>query len=136
MHPVKHHYMGRHRKKVKRSPAEQKKDFYQHLSTYLIMGTFFFVFNALTSWGAWWFYWPMLGWGIGVAFHFMDTFGAKGVAQLFDFLGLPEFGLEEDNQEQQRPASTGRQAEEDEEELELRPLQREATRKWDEEDLV
>lgn len=61
-------------RKVKKR-IKKKKDFYQHLNTYLAIGVFFFVLNSLTSFGRWWFYWPMFGWGLGLFFHYLDTFG-------------------------------------------------------------
>jgi hypothetical protein len=65
------------RKKVKK-----KKDFYGHLSSFLVMSIFFFVLNMLTSPWVMWFYWPILGWGIGVLFHYFDVFGVPGVGSL------------------------------------------------------
>ena len=46
------------------------------------MGVFFFLLNAVTSFGNWWFYWPMLGWGIGILFHYFDVFGLPGVGEI------------------------------------------------------
>ncbi len=65
-----------------RKRVKKKKEFYSHLTSYLVMGVFFFVFNLLTAPGHWWFYWPMLGWGIGVAFHYFEVFGLPGVGDL------------------------------------------------------
>jgi len=50
------------------------KEFYVHLSVYLVMAVFFVTLNLLTAPGHWWFQWPLLGWGIGVAFHGMNVF--------------------------------------------------------------
>lgn len=61
-----------------RRRVNEKKKFYSHLTTYVVMSTFFFVLNALTSFGHWWFYWPMLGWGIGVAMQYFKVFGFPG----------------------------------------------------------
>lgn len=55
--------------------AKDLKDFYSHAGTYIIVNLFLFTLNAITSFGHWWFYWPMLGWGIGLLIHAMDTFG-------------------------------------------------------------
>lgn len=55
--------------------AKEFKKFYSHLGTYLVLGLFFFILNAITSFGQWWFYWPMLGWGIGIGIHAVKTFG-------------------------------------------------------------
>ncbi|RME97855.1 MAG: hypothetical protein D6772_09870, partial [Bacteroidetes bacterium] len=66
------------REALARKRVKAKKDFYKHLATYCVLGGFFFVLNVLTSPGRWWFYWPMLGWGIGVATHYLNTFGFPG----------------------------------------------------------
>ena len=63
-------YYKKARKRVK-----AKKEFYQHFTAYIIVIGFLFVLNMLTSPFNWWFYWPMLGWGIGIAFHYTDVFG-------------------------------------------------------------
>jgi len=52
----------------------EMKSFYSHLIVYLIMAVFFIVINLVTSPGVYWFYWPIIGWGIGVFFHGMETF--------------------------------------------------------------
>ena len=62
--------------------VKEKKEFYSHLVTYLVMGVFFFLLNAATAWGSWWFYWPMLGWGIGVLFHYLDVFGIPAIGDV------------------------------------------------------
>jgi hypothetical protein len=40
--------------------------FYVHLATYLVVNLALFLIDAVTSPGYWWFYWPLLGWGIAV----------------------------------------------------------------------
>jgi 2TM domain len=40
-----------------------------------------FVINALTSGlagGVWWFYWPLIGWGLGLGAHALGVFGFGG----------------------------------------------------------
>jgi len=54
--------------------AKELKKYYSHLGTYLVFGLFFFILNAITSFGHWWFYWPMLGWGIGIGLHTVKVF--------------------------------------------------------------
>ena len=39
-----------------------------------IFNLFFFILNMMTSPDELWFYWPLLGWGIGVLFHGMKVF--------------------------------------------------------------
>ena len=59
--------------------VKAKQEFYRHLGSYLVMSTFFFLLNAVTSFGSWWFYWPILGWGLAVLFHYVDVFGIPGI---------------------------------------------------------
>jgi hypothetical protein len=41
-----------------------------------VINTGLFLINWLTRGGdgGWWFYWPLLGWGVGVAIHVVVTF--------------------------------------------------------------
>lgn len=63
---------------IARKRVEEKKKFYQHRNVYLVIGGFFLALNLLTSPGTWWFYWPMLGWGIGLGIQYMKVFGFPG----------------------------------------------------------
>lgn len=54
------------------------KAFYIHFAVYGVMACFFFGLNVLTSFGTWWFYWPLLGWGIGLTIHFITVFFIDG----------------------------------------------------------
>ena len=50
------------------------KDFYGHFATYGgVMGLLFLI--DLMTGGVWWFYWPLLGWGIGIVVHAFRVFG-------------------------------------------------------------
>lgn len=51
------------------------KGFYVHLSVYVLVNTMLFLIN-LKAGGPWWFYWPLLGWGIGLAANAIKVFGA------------------------------------------------------------
>lgn len=61
-----------------RKRVKEKKGFYSHLTSYLVVGSFFFILNMITDPWDWWFYWPMLGWGIGLASHYFKVFGWPG----------------------------------------------------------
>lgn len=51
-----------------------RADFYSHLVSYCIINTFLLFVNIWTGTDTMWVIWPMAGWGIGIAFHFIDTF--------------------------------------------------------------
>ena len=55
--------------------AKELKKFYSHLGTYIVFCIFFFVLNYFTGYGHWWFYWPMLGWGLAVALNALKVYG-------------------------------------------------------------
>ena len=57
--------------------AETLQGYYTHLLVYLVVNAGLFVINLLTRGdsGAWWFYWPLAGWGIALAIHTMVVFG-------------------------------------------------------------
>jgi len=51
------------------------KGFYSHLATYSGVIGLLFLIDLMTG-GVWWFYWPLLGWGIGIVVHAFRVFGA------------------------------------------------------------
>ncbi|MDE2785701.1 MAG: 2TM domain-containing protein [Chloroflexota bacterium] len=63
-----------------RQRARAKMGFYQHLLVYVVVNGFLLALNLLTGPGSLWFYWPLLGWGIGLLAHaggvFASDFGA------------------------------------------------------------
>ena len=59
--------------------AEAKLGFYKSLITYLGVNLVLFFIDLFTSPGKWWFYWPLLFWGIGVFFHFLKVFVTGGL---------------------------------------------------------
>ena len=54
--------------------VKELKGFYGNLISYCIVIPFLVITNLLTSPGQLWFYWPMLGWGIGLLAHGMNVF--------------------------------------------------------------
>ena len=61
--------------------AQKRASFKSHLVTYFVMNTFFWVLWYLNGrndgHGGWpWPVWPMLGWGIGLAFHYVAAYVA------------------------------------------------------------
>jgi len=54
--------------------VEAIKGFYIHATVYVLVNLGLFAINALTAFGAWWFYWPLIGWGIGLTAHAVSVF--------------------------------------------------------------
>ncbi|WP_292009895.1 2TM domain-containing protein [Chryseobacterium sp.] len=51
------------------------KGFYGNLTSYCLVIPFLLVLNLLTAPDHLWFFWPMLGWGIGIVAHAINVFG-------------------------------------------------------------
>jgi hypothetical protein len=49
------------------------KGFYHHLTVYLVVNALLFLIDIFSGGGTW-FYWPLLGWGVAVAIHGLNTF--------------------------------------------------------------
>ncbi|MDX1386454.1 MAG: 2TM domain-containing protein [bacterium] len=58
--------------------VEAKLGFYIHLTVYLIVNIGLIIVNFITSPQYLWFWWPLIGWGIGVFFHGMGVFVFSG----------------------------------------------------------
>jgi hypothetical protein len=54
--------------------VEKIKGFYGNLIAYIVVNIGLLAINLLTSPNYLWFFWPLLGWGIGVFFHGMKVF--------------------------------------------------------------
>ncbi|MEO0974601.1 MAG: 2TM domain-containing protein [Pseudomonadota bacterium] len=50
------------------------KNFRGHLAAYVAVNLFLVVLNLITSPGDIWFFYPLLGWGIGLGIHAVNTF--------------------------------------------------------------
>jgi len=57
--------------------VEEIKSFYTHLFVYIVVNLGLFLLDVLTSPGKLWFYWVLIGWGIGLAIHGLNVFGAQ-----------------------------------------------------------
>lgn len=62
--------------------VENLKSFYIHLSVFILVNSMFILINVLSyeESGHWWFFYPLLGWGIGIASHGISvaSFGILG----------------------------------------------------------
>jgi len=114
--------------------VKAKKAFYQHLMSFAIVNLFFLALNLLTSPGSLWFVFPLLGWGLGLAFHYVDVFGIPG----FDILSKEweerelEKELRQDNEPSQMGKPTKPNTLQQDKGLELKELRR----NYDESDFV
>ena len=54
--------------------VEEMKGFYGHLTSYIIVNLFLIFVNLKTSPEHLWFFWPTVGWGIGLIFHGLRVF--------------------------------------------------------------
>lgn len=60
-----------------RKRVEALKGFYIHAVVYVLVNVMLFTVDFLTP-GGFWFFWPMLGWGIGLGVHAVNTFVLDG----------------------------------------------------------
>jgi hypothetical protein len=49
--------------------VEEIKGFYMHLGVYLVFGVAMFAINEIATPDRFWWHWPMLLWGVGLAMH-------------------------------------------------------------------
>lgn len=71
--------------------SRSQASFRGHFTTYLLVGAFLFTLNLLTSFGDWWFYWPLFFWGWGIVAHYVAAYGLPGPERLSSLgsLNLP-----------------------------------------------
>lgn len=67
--------------KLAKQRADDLKGFTTHLGVYLIIMIAFFLLNLATSPDSWWFFYPFLPWGVGLAIHGWNVLGSD---RLFD----------------------------------------------------
>ena len=72
--------------------VEALKGFYIHATVFVLVNTGLFVINLLTG-GPWWFFFPLIGWGIGLGVHALSTFVFGGRLGIGRSSSLPFFGL-------------------------------------------
>ncbi len=59
-----------------RARSNAVRGFRVHVVAYAIGNGFLVLIDLLTP-GSWWFFWPMFGWGIGVAMHWLYVKGVN-----------------------------------------------------------
>ena len=62
------------KKRIRNAAMRRRKAGFQwHLWSYLVVNAALLLTNRLTP-GPWWFHWSVLGWGIGLAFHYKAVY--------------------------------------------------------------
>jgi hypothetical protein len=59
--------------------VEELKSFYTHLGVYIVVNVGLFLINIMTSPRGLWFYWVLIGWGIGLLIHAFNVFISERV---------------------------------------------------------
>ena len=59
------------------SSIKRKRDFTQHLVSYVVINAVLVGIWAVSGQGYFWPIWVIGGWGIGIVFHAWDTFGRR-----------------------------------------------------------
>ena len=62
--------------------VEEKLGFYLHLATYFVVNLFLISLNVIVSPGSYWFFWPLLGWGMGLILHALAVFVFGGGSEI------------------------------------------------------
>lgn len=57
-----------------RRRVDAKIGFFTHLGVYVVVNALLIIINLQSSPEQLWFYWPLLGWGIAIAFHALGVF--------------------------------------------------------------
>lgn len=65
-------------RKIAMRRADAKIGFRSHLTVYAIVNGGLAALNLATSPGYWWFFWPLIGWGIGLFAHGASVYGFMG----------------------------------------------------------
>jgi hypothetical protein len=60
---------------------KKKHDFYPHLLAYLLVNAFLVAIWLISGSGYFWPVFPIVGWGIGIAFHAWDTFSRPALSE-------------------------------------------------------
>lgn len=66
------------RYKRARERVQELRGFWIHLTFFILVNAFLIALNLLTSPDTLWFFYPLLGWGIGLTGHAVSIFGLGG----------------------------------------------------------
>ncbi len=114
-----------------------KKAFLKHGGVYVAVGLFFLVMNIATfsDGREWWFFFPMIPWGVGLLIHYFSAFGLPGTKGLVEKWEIEETAREM-NQMHDAETRTLPHGEEMDDRLDLPELKRRKDPLYNEDDLV
>lgn len=122
--------------KMAKKRVKKVKGFFGHLTTWLIFSAFFIFLNIATGGGSFWAIWPIMGWGLGVAFHAIGVFGMPGLGKDWEEKMLERemarMDYEGDKQSNNNSKRLPQSTKSTEDELELK----EVRKAWRDSDLV
>lgn len=81
--------------------VEEIKGFYGHLTSYICVMLFFVFINLKYSPEHIWFFWPMLGWGVGLLFHGLKVYDVTILGKNWEERKIQQF-LEEEKKNQNK----------------------------------
>lgn len=80
-----------------RKQVEELKGFYYHLISYVLVIPFLIYINYKTYWDFHWFWYPMVGWALGLLFHAYHVFVMNGIfGKKWEERKIQEFMSEEE----------------------------------------
>jgi len=123
------------RYRIAKKRVKKVKGFYSHFTTWLVFAAFFILLNLKTNPHDFWAFFPIIGWGIGVAFHAIGVFGLPGLGKDWEERMLDkEMARIEEEAYQRRKAEAGElpSGTSDDDRLELK----EVRKAWKDSDLV
>jgi hypothetical protein len=91
------------RYKKAQARVEEIKGFYIHVTIYVIVNLGLVLINVLSTPEKLWFYWPLIGWGIGLVIHAVTVFGLQGfLGQEWEEKKIKQFMEKEDKVAQKK----------------------------------
>ena len=90
--------------KREKARMEALRGFYIHALVYVVVNLGLFALNMLTSRDSLWFYWPLLGWGIGLAINGIVVFAGGLFSADWEERKIRELMDEERHKQLHRPA--------------------------------
>lgn len=64
-----------------RLQVQRLRGFYINLSVYVLVNVLLLAINLATAPDHLWFYWPLLGWGVGIAAHAASVFVDRSISR-------------------------------------------------------